>query len=84
LELPPLSDEFLPRREPVLRMRHSITNTNYDVQVYKSEARDSELLHAVKAETSPGLAWISAARLHTLPLTGLARKVLRSLNLMVN
>jgi A/G-specific adenine glycosylase len=34
LELPPLPLESIAGREPVLRLRHAITNTNYYVQVY--------------------------------------------------
>jgi A/G-specific adenine glycosylase len=34
LELPPLSLEAVAAREPVLRVRHAITNTNYYVQVF--------------------------------------------------
>jgi A/G-specific adenine glycosylase len=33
-ELPPLPLDIVEGREPVLRVRHSITNTNYYVQVY--------------------------------------------------
>jgi A/G-specific adenine glycosylase len=42
LELPPLPLEAVEGREPVLRIRHSITNTNYYVQIF--------------AESSPGVA----------------------------
>ena len=33
-ELPALPQEAIEGREPVLRIRHSITNTNYYVQVF--------------------------------------------------
>jgi A/G-specific adenine glycosylase len=42
LELPPLPLEAVAGREPVLRLRHAITNTNYYVQVF--------------AESAPGIA----------------------------
>jgi A/G-specific adenine glycosylase len=42
LELPPLPLEAIAGREPVLRLRHAITNTNYYVQVF--------------AESAPGIA----------------------------
>ena len=38
LELPPLPLEAAEGREPVLRLRHSITNTNYYVEVYAEGA----------------------------------------------
>jgi len=38
LELPPLPLELIAGREPVLRLRHAITNTNYYVQVFAESA----------------------------------------------
>jgi A/G-specific adenine glycosylase len=38
LELPPLPLDSVEGREPVLRLRHAITNTNYYVQVYTEGA----------------------------------------------
>ncbi|HEV2577970.1 MAG TPA: A/G-specific adenine glycosylase [Acidobacteriaceae bacterium] len=38
LELPPLPLEATDGREPVLRLRHSITNTNYYVQIFAESA----------------------------------------------
>ena len=38
LELPPLPPAAVEGREPVLRLRHAITNTNYVVQVYSEAA----------------------------------------------
>jgi A/G-specific adenine glycosylase len=38
LELPPLPLEAVENREPVLRLRHSITNTNYYVQIFAESA----------------------------------------------
>jgi A/G-specific adenine glycosylase len=38
LELPPLPMEAVSGREPVLRLRHSITNTNYYVQIFAESA----------------------------------------------
>jgi A/G-specific adenine glycosylase len=45
LELPPLPLEAVEGREPVIRLRHSITNTNYYVQIF--------------AESAPGVAPIT-------------------------
>ncbi len=39
LELPPLPLAAVESREPVLRLRHGITNTNYLVQIYSEGAR---------------------------------------------
>jgi A/G-specific adenine glycosylase len=109
LELPPLAMEAVAGREPVLRLRHAITNTNYSVQIFSEAApgvvdeqefggdeEDEELL--VVAEPAAGdlaasllgqvvaapenLAWVTPAMLPTLPLTGLARKVLQRLGVM--
>jgi A/G-specific adenine glycosylase len=38
LELPPLPLEAIAAREPVLRLRHAITNTNYYVQIFAESA----------------------------------------------
>ncbi|HZQ44367.1 MAG TPA: A/G-specific adenine glycosylase [Acidobacteriaceae bacterium] len=38
LELPPLPLEAIDGREPVLRLRHAITNTNYYVQIFAESA----------------------------------------------
>jgi len=51
--------------KPVLELRHSITTTDYRVKVY--------------AGTSGKGKWIATRRLASLPLTGLARKVLTRL-----
>ena len=39
LELPPLPLEAVASREPALRLRHSITNTNFYVEIYAEGAR---------------------------------------------
>jgi A/G-specific adenine glycosylase len=38
MELPPLPLEAIAGREPVLRLRHAITNTNYNVQIFAESA----------------------------------------------
>ncbi len=53
LELPPLPTEATAGREPVLRLRHSITNTNYYVEVFAEAAAGGEPLHAA-GEWTPG------------------------------
>jgi A/G-specific adenine glycosylase len=63
------------RRRPavLLRLRHSITDTDYRVTVLRGEAR---------AAQASGR-WVRLSRLPRLPLTGLARKILRRSNLLV-
>ena len=51
---------------PEIRLRHSITTTNYQVHVSRRDA------------VAAGGRWIAKSRLGTLPLTGLARKILRA------
>jgi len=56
---------------PLLRLRHAITNTDYQVSVYHSRS-------------VPGRAgrWVKLAEVERLPLTGLAQKILRRSNLI--
>jgi A/G-specific adenine glycosylase len=136
LELPPLPMDAVEGHEPVLRVRHAITNTNYYAQIFSEGAigdslainqdatadREAveneldELMDSVVSEdesvyeddlyvAEPGeiglsegdgrrsllneiptaardLCWTSTSRLHELPLTGLARKVLQRLGVM--
>ena len=85
-ELPVLSLEDVDGIEPVLRLRHSITNTNYYVQIYAATARSvggsrSRLRKAIGADGRE-LVWVKSSVLPALPLTGLARKVLHRLKVM--
>jgi A/G-specific adenine glycosylase len=81
-ELPPLPLDAVQGREPLLRLRHSITNTNYYVQVFAAHGpNDSGLRRAVPSAKSD-LHWVLTSRLGTLPLTGLARKALQRLDVM--
>jgi A/G-specific adenine glycosylase len=77
LELPPLPMDAVTAYEPLLRVKHSITNTNYDVQVFA----EGKLRDAVPAAAGD-LIWTPAAKLRELPLTGLARKVLQRVSVM--
>ena len=81
-ELPPLPEDAVEGREPLLRLRHSITHTNYYVRVFAARGpRDRKLRRAVPmAETA--LSWRRTSRLGSLPLTGLARKALQRLDVM--
>jgi A/G-specific adenine glycosylase len=81
-ELPPLPQDAVQGREPVLRLRHAITNTNYYVQVFAARGpQDRGLRRAVPAAKND-LHWVRTSRLGELPLTGLARKSLRRLDVM--
>jgi A/G-specific adenine glycosylase len=94
-ELPPLPLEAVEGREPVLRVRHAITNTNYYVQVYASrrnEPRGSgrggqmegQSLRRAIPKSSHDLLWVPVTRLPGIPITGLARKILQRLHVMEN
>lgn len=50
---------------PAFTLRHAITTTDFHVSVFRSN------------DSRQGGRWIKIDRLHTLPLTGLARKILR-------
>jgi A/G-specific adenine glycosylase len=56
---------------PCLKLRHSITTTDYAVQVRQESAPDGTAGD-----------WITVSRLDALPLTGLARKILRAAQLI--
>ena len=94
-ELPPLPPEAVADREPVLRVRHSITNTNYYVQVFApgrlesngaaTRSRpESQVLRRAIPKGSGSLHWTKVSRLAGLPLTGLTRKILQRLHVMEN
>src|SRR6202789_1231486 len=81
-ELPPLPQDAVQGREPVLRVRHAITNTNYYVQVFAARGpQDRGLRRAIPAAKND-LHWIRTSRLAEIPLTGLARKSLQRLDVM--
>ena len=56
--------------ELLLTLKHSITNSDYTVQIV-----------TLKASEVVGGKWVSEAKMRTLPITGLARKALRAKNL---
>jgi A/G-specific adenine glycosylase len=80
-ELPPLSLEVIAPYEPMLAAKHSITNTNYDVKIYSAKGAARELEREVSARESK-LHWVPAETLATVALTGLARKILRKMDVM--
>ncbi len=64
-----------PPRPPLFRLKHSITVTDYEVAVFDDAAGSGVAsLH--------GGRWVTLARVLELPLTGLARKVLRRARLI--
>ncbi len=81
-ELPSLPGEAVAGREPVLRLRHSITNTNYYVQVFVPRGPQDQALRRAVPAAKNNLFWIRTNRLSQQPLTGLARKVLQRLDVM--
>jgi A/G-specific adenine glycosylase len=89
-ELPPLPLDAVEGREPILRVRHAITGTNYYVQIYTGAAHGSAVARRVDASqlrkaipaSKADLHWLPASRLPMIPLTGLARKVLHRLRVM--
>jgi A/G-specific adenine glycosylase len=87
-ELPPLPLDVVDGREPVLRVRHAITNTNYYVQVFAprrlepGNARGTNILRKAAQKDAASLRWVLVTRLPGVPLTGLARKILQRLHVM--
>ncbi len=79
MELPPLPLDAVTGREPIMTVRHAITNTNYYVSVYAES--DGVLERQVPARAD-ALTWCGVGRLWDLPLTGLARKILKRVDLM--
>jgi A/G-specific adenine glycosylase len=74
-ELPALGPNPAPEDAPILTLRHSITNTNYFVSIYGLNLK--ELRNHSKTTTARR--WFAVDELPNLPLTGLARKVLKRL-----
>jgi A/G-specific adenine glycosylase len=94
-ELPPLPLDAVEGREPVLRVRHSITNTNYYVQVFSPRrhepkgsgsraSSEAQSLRRAIPKGSRDLLWVNVARLAGVPITGLTRKILQRLHVMEN
>ncbi|HWB31606.1 MAG TPA: A/G-specific adenine glycosylase [Acidobacteriaceae bacterium] len=92
-ELPPLPMETVEGREPILRVRHSITNTNYYVQVFapqrwdggpktKREQAQTHPLRKAAKGSGRELHWVRTSRLPGIPMTGLTRKILQRLRVM--
>ena len=85
-ELPPLpldaGGDELSHREPLLRVRHAITNTNYYARIYAPMGPSDQALRKAVPLAKADLHWVNTSTLGSLPLTGLARKVLQRLDVM--
>jgi A/G-specific adenine glycosylase len=75
-ELPALAPGLTNGAQPLLQVRHSITDTNYEVAVFAVPPHSDDL--AADAQ------WFTHRQCQRLPLTGLTRKVLRRLSLASN
>src|SRR5271157_443037 len=71
-ELPIIPECQRDGHKPVAKLRHSITDTDYEVSVVSLSAEELPSFET-------GARWFSRKRWERLPLTGLARKVLRRL-----
>jgi A/G-specific adenine glycosylase len=69
-ELPALPDAQHNGAEPMAKLRHAITDTDYDVSVFTFAPAK---FHAAAANAR----WFAQRQWERLPLTGLARKILR-------
>jgi len=67
-ELPELAPEQVNGDQPLLRVRHSITDTDYRISVFE-----------VASFNANGGKWFTARQRERLALTGLARKILRKM-----
>jgi A/G-specific adenine glycosylase len=67
-ELPPVENDK--NGNPILQLRHSITNTDYAVSVFAGQRPRS------------GGEWVPLHTVERLPLTGLTRKILRHFDLL--
>ncbi len=77
LELPPLPLDAVHAMEPVVQVKHSITNTNYAVEVFSGGSLRKEIPVSKSA-----LQWVAIKELNEVPITGLARKVLVKVGLL--
>jgi A/G-specific adenine glycosylase len=76
-ELPHLGDDEPAQERLLFTLRHSITTTNYQVGILGFAANEEHLLPNHNARK-----WVRADILPGLPLTGLARKALKRLDLL--
>ena len=65
---------------PLLRLRHSITTTDYAVSIFAGTVFAGTMFAGTTARGK----WVARNRLAQLPLTGLARKILRRAGVLAN
>jgi A/G-specific adenine glycosylase len=78
-ELPEVAMQPDDHQRVEIALRHAITVTNYQVRVLRFSEREAR--NRWPAKQSPRQ-WAKSTELETLPLTGLARKILRRLQIM--
>lgn len=78
LELPMISDDEFGSKGAEVSLRHAIMQTNYMVHVHTIDADALPRFRAARDEDR----WINLDALSSLPLTGLARKILRHVGLL--
>ena len=83
VELPPLPLYAVDGEQPSLRVKHSITNTNYAVEVHLSSASEGCKLCSAVPASQQALRWVEVERLGALALTGLPRKILLRTGVML-
>jgi len=76
-ELPQIDPNVADQTRLLFSLRHSITTTNYRVSILSFAPQELPLLPKHQARK-----WVKAEALPALPLTGLARKVLKRLGLL--
>jgi A/G-specific adenine glycosylase len=83
-ELPLLGsgDRARQDREPILRLRHSITNSNYYVAVFSVDPHEMQTPAGDSSDSKTEQEWIPNRKLAEIPLTGLARKILMRLDVL--
>jgi A/G-specific adenine glycosylase len=82
-ELPMLPEGAEGDAEPVLRIRHAITNTNYYVAVFAYDAAPESLISSTEPSSGPmEQEWVPERKLAEVALTGLARKILMRLDVL--
>lgn len=79
-ELPKISEDQFGSNGAEMSLRHAIMQTNYIVHVHAMEATALAKYRDAKDEVK----WINLDALSSLPLTGLARKILRRVGLLAH
>jgi A/G-specific adenine glycosylase len=79
-ELPKISDDKFDSKGAEVSLRHAIMQTNYVVHVHAIEADALRRFRAARDEDR----WFDLDALSSLPLTGLARKILRRVGLLAH